>query len=210
MAENGEKTAAELFGEGAEPRDTRERLLFTALNLFYAHGFHAVGLDRILADVGVTKTTFYNHFESRDQLVLEAVKLRDAWEAASFANRLKEVAGYKPRAMLLGVFDVLDEWFNDPEYRGCIFLTAAAEFPSLHHPVHRVADGHYGLTERTLRDVAAAADAPDPDALAREWVVLVEGAVTYRLITGDNGSARTARSIAARILDEALGPVTGG
>jgi AcrR family transcriptional regulator len=60
------KTAAELFAKVPEPRDTREKILFTALDLFHVHGFHAVGLDRILGAVGVTKTTFYNHFESRD------------------------------------------------------------------------------------------------------------------------------------------------
>lgn len=67
------KTAAELFSETPEPRNTRERILYTSLDLFYAYGFHAVGLDQILAEVGVTKTTFYNHFESRDELIREAV-----------------------------------------------------------------------------------------------------------------------------------------
>ncbi len=84
MAPDLPKSAAQLFG--AAPRDTRERILFTALDLFYTHGFHEVGLDRILTAVGVTKTTFYNHFESRDHLILEALAVRDGWEARSGAS----------------------------------------------------------------------------------------------------------------------------
>ncbi|MHC5064663.1 MAG: TetR/AcrR family transcriptional regulator, partial [Planctomycetota bacterium] len=104
------KTVAQLFSEVPEPRDTREKILFTALDLFHMHGFHEVGVDRILTAVGVTKTTFYNHFESRDALICEAIKLRDSWDQAAFEKRLKERAGYAPKDMLLGMFDVLDEW----------------------------------------------------------------------------------------------------
>src|SRR4030095_10763344 len=56
------------------PASTREGLMDAAVVLFYVHGFHAIGLDRILADVGVTKTTFYNHFESRDALIVAVLE----------------------------------------------------------------------------------------------------------------------------------------
>jgi len=91
------KTAAELFSEILEPRDTRERILFAALDLFHEHGFHAVGLDRILNEVGVTKTTFCNHFESRDELMVEALLKRNEWDHTAFERRLEELAGSAPR-----------------------------------------------------------------------------------------------------------------
>ena len=84
-------------------------MLFGALELFYSQGFHAVGLDAILTEVGVTKTTFYNHFQSRDHLVREAVEQRDAWDITAFGKRVQELGGYVPRDMLLAMFDVLDE-----------------------------------------------------------------------------------------------------
>jgi AcrR family transcriptional regulator len=198
------KTAAELFAEIPEPRDTRERILFTALDLFHSQGFHAIGLDRILAEVGVTKTTFYNHFESRDALICEAIKIRDQWDRAAFERRVKERAGYAPRDMLLAMFDVLDEWFTHEDFNGCIFLHASAEFPSPNHPVHRAAASHYAVSEEDATKMAAAAGVKDPEALAKEWVLLLEGAITHRMTTGYDQAARVAKGIATRVLDAAL------
>jgi len=199
-----EKTAAELFAEIPEPRDTRERILFTALDLFHAHGFHAVGLDRILTAVGVTKTTFYNHFESRDRLICEAITIRDRWDQAAFERRVIERAGYAPRDMLLAMFDVLDEWFTHENFRGCIFLHAAAEFPSPLDPIHRAAAKHYTVSEETVRRMAEAAGVSDPASFAKEWVLLLEGAITHRMATGHDEAARVAKRIAVRVLDDAL------
>lgn len=204
MADAPEKTAAELFADIPEPRDTRERILFTALDLFHAEGFHAIGLDRILAAASVTKTTFYNHFESRDALVREAVETRDRWDQDAFARRLRELAGYKPADMLLAMFDVLDEWFTGPEFVGCIFVHAAAEFPAQHHPVHRAAARHFAVNERTVAEMADAAGIADPEGFAARWAVLLEGAIAHRMISGDHAAARTAKEVAARELERAL------
>lgn len=206
-------TVAELFGGGVKPRDTRERLLFTALDLFASHGFHAVGLDRILGEVGVTKTTFYNHFASKDDLVLEAIRLRDAWESQAFRRALQEKGGYEPRALLLAVFDVLDEWFSLPEYRGCLFLLACAEFPSPNDPVHCAAASHFGLAAEELTKIARAAGVDDPPALAREWILLMQGATTNRMVGGGDDAAGVARRIAEQLLARRLEgglPARGG
>src|SRR5678815_1050879 len=74
------KSAAELLGVPVVPRTARDRIVLTAIDLFYDHGFNAVGLDRILEVAGTTKTTFYKHFASKDELVVVAVRERDAWE----------------------------------------------------------------------------------------------------------------------------------
>jgi AcrR family transcriptional regulator len=194
------RTAAQVFGR-PEPRDTRERILYTALDAFYVHGFHEVGLDRILAAVGVTKTTFYNHFESRDELIIEALTLRGVWEGEALERGMRERAGYDPRALLLAHFDVMDEWFNDPHYRGCMFVLACAEFPVSSHPVHKHAAKAFEEAESQARGLAKAAGVRDPDAFARTYVMLIEGALTRRLVTGDNSAARAAREIVAKMLD---------
>lgn len=198
------KTAAELFSELPTPRDTREKILFTALDLFHAHGFHAIGLDRILDAVGVTKTTFYNHFESRDALIVEAIKIRDKWDQAAFERRLRELAGYAPRDLLLGMFDVLHEWFTHVDFRGCIFVHACAEFPSPNDPVHRAAVQHYLVAEENIRKMAAAAGVRDPEALASAWSLLLEGAIIRRMTGGADEAARTAKAVAERVLEQAL------
>lgn len=198
------KTAAELFSEIPAPRDTREKILFTALDLFHAHGFHAIGLDRILDAVGVTKTTFYNHFESRDALIVEAIKIRDKWDQAAFDRRLRELGGYAPRELLLGMFDVLHEWFTDTAFRGCIFVHACAEFPSRNDPVHRAAQRHFLVADETIQKIAAAAGARDPAGLAATWSLLLQGAIIRRMTAGVDHSAITAKQIAERILDQEL------
>lgn len=208
MAPDPSKSAAQLFG--AVPRDTRERILFAALDLFYTHGFHEVGLDRVLAHVGVTKTTFYNHFESRDHLILEALGVRDGWEGAAMERAMREKAGYDPRALLLASFEVLDEWFNHPDYKGCLFVLACAEFPSPSHPVHKRAARSFEAAEESARKMAEAAGVRDPVAFARSYAMLLEGALTRRLVSGDNGAARVAGEIVARLLEADLGPARRG
>ncbi len=209
MSQVEEPTAWELFGDGSGPKNTRERILYAALNQFYEHGIHAVGIDRIIADVGVTKTTFYKHFRSKDDLVLETVKLRDDWEIASFKKQVIEAGAYDPAKMLLAMFDVLDRWFNDPAYRGCLFLTTCAEFPSPKHPIHRAAAGHYLKAEADVLAMAKAAGVVEPESFARQWITLLEGAVTYRLLTAKDDAIRLMRPVAEQLLDQRMGTEAG-
>src|SRR5262245_13360775 len=95
-------------------RDTRQRLLETAGDLFYAHGFQAVGLDRVLSEVGITKTAFYKHFESKDALVVCVLHHRDGQDIAEMLEFMLIRGGSDPRARLLALFDLLGEWFATP------------------------------------------------------------------------------------------------
>ena len=95
-----QKTSHELFAGIEARRGTKERILFVATDLFYTFEFNAVGLDRILPEAKVTRTTFYNHFESKDDLIEEAIRLRDEWETEAFTRMLHEKEVYDPTAML--------------------------------------------------------------------------------------------------------------
>lgn len=200
MSGSEEKSAQELFCPRDEPRNTKERLLHIALDLFYTHGFHAIGIDRVIAEAGVSKTTFYNHYESKDDLILAAIKKQDEWETEAFGRAVQELGGYDPQAMLLAMFDVLHRWFSHADYQGCLFLNASSEFPSAVDPVHRAAAKHYLAAEESMAKMARAAGVDDPSALAREWVILLMGATSYRQMTGDDDSPVAARAIAERIL----------
>jgi AcrR family transcriptional regulator len=191
---------AQLFGEVEAPRNTRERILFVALDLFYTYGFHAVGLDQILDGAELTKTTFYNHFESKDELAKEAVLLRDTWESQAFMRALHEKAGYDPKALLMACFDVLDDWFNEPRYQGCLFLMAMTDYPLPTHPVHTAAANHYLVTRDELRKMAEAAGARDPETLAAQWTQLLIGAVASYLLDRDPAAAAVARQMAEPLL----------
>src|SRR3954469_19908631 len=123
MLQTQTKSASELFGLPDPPKNGRERLLAIAIDLFYRNGFAAVGIDQVIETAGVTKTTFYKHFESKDDLMVAAVQRRDEWESQAWARAIRKFAGSDdPVKILLAMFDVMDFWFNDPDFRGCMFL----------------------------------------------------------------------------------------
>ncbi len=104
----------------------RQRILDTAFELFYAHGIRGVGVDRIIAESGVAKATFYKYFPAKDDLVLAYLdKVDDAWTGQLKAAA--EAAGPEPAEQLVGMFDALSTACRRDGYRGCAFINAAAE-----------------------------------------------------------------------------------
>jgi AcrR family transcriptional regulator len=183
---------------------TKDRLIDAAQELFYREGVHAVGLDQILDEVGVTKTTFYNHFESKDGLVLGVLEARDAWWRKVFAERLRERAGDDPAAQLRAIFDVLDEFIAADAFNGCLFVNVAVEFPRAHAPAHRAAAEHKELMGALLRDLALRAGARDPVALAEELALLMEGSYVTRQVSGKRDAAAIGRRAAEVLINRSL------
>lgn len=198
------KPIAELFGLPDPPTSGRARLLHVAIELFYSHGFQAVGIDQIIAAAGVTKTTFYKHFESKDDLLVAAIRQRDEWEMQAWVDAVRKTAGDDPRRQLLAFFDVLDLWFNAPDFRGCQFINAAAEFPNPHDPVHAVAAEHKRKNRDFFRDLAAAAGASEPETFADRYTALVEGTLVLRQVHGRDDAARVIKPAVEALIAGAL------
>jgi AcrR family transcriptional regulator len=186
---------------------TRQRLINTAQAMFYTHGFHAVGLDRILADVGVTKTTFYNHFESKDDLIVAVLKEHDAQETSRFLEAIEERAAGDPRGQILAMFDLLEEWFAESDFRGCMFINAAAAFPALNDPIHIVASEHNAHISECIRQLAEQAGAEDPAELADKIMVVLTGSIVTRHASLNPGAASIARRTVEMLLEHYLPPV---
>ena len=201
-----EKSAAELLGVPTIAKAGRERIIDIAIDLFYRHGFNAVGLDRILAEAGVTKTTFYKHFQSKEDLMEQAVRKRDRWEAEAWGRAVKELAGDDPRAQLLALFDVMHKWFNEPDFRGCIFINTASEFPNPHDPVHQAAAEYKRKTRTHFRDLAQRAGAQDVETFADLYTLLVEGTLILRQVHDRNDAAQVARTMAQQLVDRFIPP----
>lgn len=161
---------------------SRERIIKAAHDLFYRSGFRGVGLDNILDAVGVSKTTFYNHFESKEELVMAVLKEHDRWWRDEFVRLLRKHGGDYPRDQLLALPDVLTEMFSDDGYNGCFFVNVAVEFPLPHDPAHLAARDHKLAMEDILRQIAGYANCRDPGALAEEISLLMEGSyVTHQI-----------------------------
>jgi len=181
----------------------RERLIDTALELFNRQGYHATGIDGLLAEAGCAKMTLYHHFGSKEGLIRAALEARDARWRTWLRNRVETLAE-APRDRLLAVFAALDEWFRRPDFRGCLFAKAAAEYPDLADPIHRAAALHQREILGYLRGLAADAGAPRPARLARALMLLVQGAVAVTQVNGRVGAAETARAAAETLIAAAL------
>lgn len=186
------------------PASRSDRLVETALALFNRDGYRATGIDRILAESGVAKMTLYKHFGSKDELVLAALRRRDqrwrAWFERAVAQRAAD-----PRGRLLAVFDVLEDWFARPDFNGCMFIKAAAEYGDRGGPIRAAAVEHQRLVLAVLRRLAGAAGAARPARLARELLLLVEGAIVVTQMNGPVGAGRQAKRAAGALVAEALG-----
>ena len=178
------------------PASRREQLVETALVVFNRDGFHAAGIDRILAEAGVAKMTLYNHFRSKDDLILAALRRRDEDFRLWFA-RAVEAQTRDPVERLYALFDVLGEWFKAADFRGCTFVNAAAEYGDRIHPVHVAVAEHKRLVEAYVGDLAAAAGARDPRRLARSLTLLMEGAIALAHAASDGEKAAADARLAA-------------
>lgn len=180
----------------------RDLLIDTAMRLFAERGYHATGIDTILAEAGIAKMTLYHHFRSKEELIVAALRRRDEQWRNWFMRRV-ERAVRSPRGRLLAVFDVLHQWFRAPDFHGCAFINAAAEAHRPDDPVHRVSAEHKRMLASYLTELATAAGATDPAALAEELMLLMDGAVVTRLVSGDPLAARRARRIAETLVETA-------
>ncbi len=181
----------------------RTQLVETALRLFYRHGFHATGIDKLLAEAGIAKMTLYKHFGSKDALILACLAERDrlfrAWFEAEIDRR-----GKTGRDRVLAVFDILEAWFKSRDFHGCLFINAAAEHAPAEDPVHQAAGAHKREVRRILERVASEAGAKDPSALAGQIHMLMEGATVLAQVAGDTRAAADGRRAAGALIDAAL------
>jgi AcrR family transcriptional regulator len=185
-------------------RTTRDRLIYAAYDLFFRQGFHEVGIDQIINVAGVTKSTFYNHFESKDAIVLDVLKWRVETSPTLLRQRLRERAGDDPRKQLLIFFDVLNEIMESNASRGCLFLRAAAEFPLPHHPVHAIIASYISALASIIRELAHHAGTKHSDRLAHELLYLVIGAYGLSQMGFAHIAADTGKTLFLRRVNERL------
>jgi AcrR family transcriptional regulator len=178
------------------PTSTRQRLIDAASRRFYRDGFRMVGLDQILADVGISKTAFYKHFESKDDLMLAALADHDRDMQDTFRKMMLDRGGPTPLGQLSVAMDVVEFFVESEGYQGCIFINAAMEFPLPHEPAHRAAAASKQAVEDIMCGLATAAGAREPRTLAKELCLIMEGAYVTRHVTGDKRTVEISRRLA--------------
>lgn len=182
----------------AEPGpDVRERIVDTASTLFYQRGVRAVGVDLVVQEAAVAKTSLYRYFPTKDDLIVAFLEREDLEFWALWDGVAKQHAGDP-----LGELEAHMRWIGHrltrSNYRGCPQINVAAEFAEVDHPARQVSKRHMQALRSRLRDIAKRARAPRPDQLAAQLAVLVNGAfVSSGLLNPEEATEVLLGSLAA-------------
>jgi AcrR family transcriptional regulator len=182
--------------------EKRDHLVDVAATLFNRNGYHAAGIDRLIEEAGIAKTTLYRHFETKENLILAVLRRVDE-RFRDDMRRFVEEHGRTPRDRILATFDFLERWFENETFRGCPFISAAAEFGDETSAVFREAAAHKRLVVACLEELTYAGGFAEPKRLAQQINLLIEGATAVAHVTRSAAPARCARSIAVQLLDAA-------
>ncbi|MBI2727122.1 MAG: TetR/AcrR family transcriptional regulator [Polaromonas sp.] len=169
----------------------RDRILVTAHDLFYADGIRATGVDRIIAESGVAKLTFYRHFPSKDELVMAYLNYRHEHWMAWFVDALGR-HGATAGGGLQPLVKTMQEWFENPVFRGCAFINVVAEMGGSQPGMVALAQAHKDAMLRVIEGLL-----PDRDAaIASAAALAVDGAIVRAqtdagsaMLTGQKKSA---------------------
>ena len=186
--------------ELAMAKDTRQKLMEAAFTRFYRDGFRNVGIDQILADVGISKTAFYKHFESKEDLMVAALENHHHKIENEFLAMVRQRGGDSPLSQLRALFDAVENILESEQFRGCVFVNASIEFPLPHEPAHVAAAKSKAAFEQMVREIAEQAGADDPAALAQELMLIMEGAYITRHVSGNPQTIQIARRLGERAI----------
>ena len=177
----------------------RDRLLAVAADLFYRQGIRAVGVEAIAEAAGTNKMTLYRHFPSKDELVAECLR-QVAHEGMARWQRYEAVHPGDPRAQIQAWLTEMAGIVADGNHRGCALANAAIELPDRAHPARRVVEEYKLAQRKHLAQLCRDAGLLEPELLADELYLLLEGArVTAQSIGTDGLGARLLRMAGAMI-----------
>ena len=181
-----------------QPRiSARQRLLAAAADLFYENGINTVGIDRIIEQAGVAKASLYDCFGSKEELVRAYLQERSEVRQAQINARLAQLDD--PAEQILAIFDFLGELASQPDYRGCAFMRASADANASDKVKGVVAESR-AFTLEKFTDLCRAGGAADPGLLARQLVLLYDGANVSAYMDCNRHAIAAARALAAQML----------
>lgn len=180
--------------------EKKSHLIETAIGLFQKGGYHGCGVDRIIADSGIAKTTLYRHFATKEDLILAVLRTIDERFRDDMRRHVEAGTG-TPVERLLATFDYLVAWFDEGVFYGCPFMSAASEYNDRADPVFQEARLHKRLVVAYFEELARAAGLDDPKDLAEEINLLHEGAVAVMQIERDPAAAGRARQTAETLIN---------
>lgn len=181
----------------------REQIISAATALFHVEGFNATGIEKIRDSACVSKKTLYNHFSSKDELIL-AVLRREDENVRNWLVRAVEELSQDPKERLVGLFDVYAGWIQSEGFSGCLFIKAASEFSDPENMCKAVSKEAKRLVRQAIKQLVLAVGAPDPDALTDQLNLLIQGATVQAQVAEDLNAIWLAKDMALVLIDSAL------
>ncbi|MBM7344971.1 TetR/AcrR family transcriptional regulator [Pantoea coffeiphila] len=181
--------------------NTREKILQTAEQLIYQNGIHATGMDLLVKTSGVARKSIYRHFANKEDVAAAALNERD--ERWMHWFRTESDKGETPQDRILNMFTVLKSWFESEGFRGCAFINTAGEVGDPDDPVRQIARMHKQKLLDYALEVAGQLNVEHPAVMARQLLILMEGAITTAYVMGDASAADNARDVAKLLLEQA-------
>lgn len=187
---------------------TQERIVRVASDMFHRQGFQQTAIDQIVDAASSTKTTFYNYFESKEDLALACLRQQDARWRKDFPTMVRDAGGDDPIAQLRAIWSVWQEWVTQSTYSGCLCVKACSEYPDPRHPCHRTASQTSLGKLELLRDLATRAGAEDPELFAKEYLILMHGAAAVTITTNAHDTLRVSARLAELLIASTFGDKT--
>lgn len=181
----------------------RERILFTATELFESRGIQASGVDTIIEEAGVAKATLYKYFPSKNELIAAYLREKsDRFYEWLNANQTSKKA--HSLEILIELCELVERWISTPEFHGLPFHIAAIEFPEATHPINKYSAVLAMELQGYLSKIAATAGAKDPDRLGQQLTILFEGAALVERLHPDCGAAKRAKDAAVMLIHASI------
>ena len=161
----------------ADDVDARERILRTAYELFTQHGLVGVGVDRIVAEAGVAKTTLYRHFGSKDGLAVAVLERHEElWTRKWLQSEVERLASSHASGPI-AIFDALDEWFGQADYEGCLFINSLLETRDHASPVRQAAIAAIERVYEVVQRLLEVSGVLDSEARAHQIQIVMRGCI---------------------------------
>jgi AcrR family transcriptional regulator len=185
---------------------TREKILATAEQLIYQNGIQATGMDLLVKTSGVARKSIYRYFATKDEVAAAALNARDVRWMDWF--RAESDQARDAQARILNMFTVLKRWFESDGFRGCAFINTAGEVGDPQDPIRLIAKLHKQKLLAYTFELCEQLDIADPEPVAKQLLILMEGAITVARVMGDYSGADSAQAVARLILEKRLAAET--
>lgn len=179
----------------------KDKLIETALKLFYRFGINSVGVDRVIEEADVAKMTFFKHFPTKRHLILEFLKIRDERFLQWFQATVAELVP-KSESHLHAAISTVEIWFRNPDFRGCAFINTTVETGPEHNQEKEICSDHKKSFACILEDLAKLDGYKNPKEIADHLVLAIDGATIRAQMEGPERGIAALESIVKVLIEK--------